>query len=30
MHSGGHTTGPNIETYVAWASRYLTDPAPKK
>ena len=23
MHSGGHTTGPNIDTYVSWAARYL-------
>jgi hypothetical protein len=23
MHKGGHTTGPNIDTFVAWASRYL-------
>ena len=23
MHKGGHTTGPNIETFVIWASRYL-------
>jgi hypothetical protein len=23
MHRGGHTTGPNIPTFVAWASRYL-------
>jgi hypothetical protein len=23
MHSGGHTTGPNIETFVNWASRYI-------
>ncbi len=23
MHKGGHTTGPNIETFVTWASRYL-------
>jgi lysophospholipase L1-like esterase len=23
MHSGGHTTSPNIDTYVAWAARYL-------
>ncbi len=27
MHSGGHTTGPNIDTFVAWASRYLKAPA---
>jgi hypothetical protein len=26
MHSGGHTTGPNIETFVIWASRYLKAP----
>jgi lysophospholipase L1-like esterase len=29
MHSGGHTTGPNIETFVAWASRYLKPPPAK-
>jgi lysophospholipase L1-like esterase len=29
MHSGGHTTGPNIETYVTWASRYIKGPATK-
>jgi hypothetical protein len=23
MHKGGHTTGPNIDTFVAWASKYL-------
>jgi lysophospholipase L1-like esterase len=23
MHRGGHTTGPNLDTFVAWASRYL-------
>jgi hypothetical protein len=23
MHKGGHTTAPNIDTFVAWASRYL-------
>lgn len=26
MHKGGHTTGPNIETFVKWASRYLKAP----
>jgi hypothetical protein len=26
MHKGGHTTGPNIDTFVAWASRYLKAP----
>jgi lysophospholipase L1-like esterase len=30
MHSGGHTTAPNIDTYVAWASRYLKAPAGTK
>jgi hypothetical protein len=30
MHSGGHTTGPNIETFVAWATRYLKAPAAKE
>jgi lysophospholipase L1-like esterase len=23
MHGGGHTTGPNINTFVAWAERYI-------
>jgi lysophospholipase L1-like esterase len=27
MHKGGHTTGPNIDTFVAWASRYLKAPS---
>ena len=27
MHSGGHTTAPNIDTFVAWAARYLKAPA---
>jgi lysophospholipase L1-like esterase len=26
MHSGGHTTAPNIETFVTWASRYVKGP----
>jgi lysophospholipase L1-like esterase len=26
MHSGGHTTAPNIDTFVAWASRYIKAP----
>jgi hypothetical protein len=29
MHSGGHTTGPNIDTFVTWASRYLKAPEKK-
>ncbi len=29
MHSGGHTTGPNIDTFVAWASRYIKAPTAK-
>jgi lysophospholipase L1-like esterase len=29
MHSGGHTTGPNIDTFVTWASRYVKAPAVK-
>jgi lysophospholipase L1-like esterase len=29
MHSGGHTTGPNIDTYVTWAARYLKAPPVK-
>src|SRR5262249_5678085 len=27
MHKGGHTTGPNLDTFVAWAARYLTTPS---
>jgi lysophospholipase L1-like esterase len=27
MHKGGHTTGPNLDTFVAWAARYLTTSA---
>jgi lysophospholipase L1-like esterase len=23
MHKGGHTTGPNIDTFVTWAARYI-------
>jgi hypothetical protein len=30
MHSGGHTTGPNIDTFVTWASRYLKAPTSEK
>jgi lysophospholipase L1-like esterase len=30
MHSGGHTTAPNIETFVTWASRYVKTPAAKE
>ncbi|HSQ57499.1 MAG TPA: hypothetical protein VLM40_17390, partial [Gemmata sp.] len=30
MHSGGHTTGPNIETFVTWASRYIKAPPVKE
>jgi lysophospholipase L1-like esterase len=26
MHSGGHTTAPNIDTFVTWASRYIKGP----
>jgi len=29
MHRGGHTTAPNIETFVAWAARYLKAPGTK-
>src|SRR5581483_12392057 len=29
MHGGGHTTGPNLDTFVAWASRYLKAPSPR-
>jgi lysophospholipase L1-like esterase len=29
MHSGGHTTGPNMDTFVTWASRYLKGPPVK-
>jgi lysophospholipase L1-like esterase len=28
MHKGGHTTAPNIDTFVAWASRYLSTSSP--
>jgi lysophospholipase L1-like esterase len=24
MHKGGHTTGPNLNTFVAWAKRYFS------
>src|SRR5205085_10913959 len=24
MHKEGHTTGPNLDTFVTWAARYLT------
>jgi hypothetical protein len=27
MHRGGHTTGPNLDTFVAWAARYLKTPS---
>jgi hypothetical protein len=27
QHSGGHTTGPNWPTFLAFASRYLKGPA---
>jgi lysophospholipase L1-like esterase len=30
MHGGGHTTGPNIDTFVTWASRYIKAPAAKE
>jgi len=30
MHGGGHTTGPNTETFVARASRHITAPAGKE
>ncbi len=23
MHKGGHTTGPNLDTFVTWAARYI-------
>jgi lysophospholipase L1-like esterase len=29
MHSGGHTTAPNIDTFVTWASRYFKAPSTK-
>jgi hypothetical protein len=29
MHSGGHTTAPNIDTFVTWASRYIKAPPAK-
>ena len=28
MHSGGHTTGPNWPTFLAFADRYIKGPAP--
>jgi hypothetical protein len=28
QHSGGHTTGPNWPTFLAWADRYIKAPAP--
>lgn len=27
QHSGGHTTGPNWPTFLAWADRYIRSPA---
>jgi lysophospholipase L1-like esterase len=30
MHSGGHTTGPNIDTFVTWSARYLKAPPLKE
>ncbi|MEN6333096.1 MAG: acetylxylan esterase [Phycisphaerales bacterium] len=27
-HSGGHTTGPNWPTFLAWADRYIKGPVP--
>jgi hypothetical protein len=27
MHKGGHTTAPNIDTFVSWASRYIKAPS---
>jgi hypothetical protein len=27
MHAGSHTTAPNLDTFVAWAARYLTPSA---
>lgn len=30
MHKGGHTTGPNIDTFVGWAARYLKAPLAKE
>jgi hypothetical protein len=29
MHSGGHTTAPNLDTFVTWASRYIKAPEKK-
>jgi len=28
QHRGGHTTGPNWPTFLAWAGRYIKGPAP--
>ena len=30
MHSGGHTTAPNIDTFVDWSARYIKGPAGKE
>lgn len=27
MHKGGHTTAPNIDTFVTWAARYFSGPS---
>ena len=29
MHSGGHTTAPNIDKFIEWASRYMSAPTSK-
>lgn len=29
MHTGGHTTAPNVDTFVTWAARYLKGPPTK-
>ena len=28
MHKGGHTTGPNLDTFVTWAARYIKNASP--
>lgn len=30
QHSGGHTTGPNWPTFLAWADRYVKSPTARK
>jgi hypothetical protein len=30
QHAGGHTTGPNWPTFLAWADRYIKGPSPAR